>query len=274
MVTHKKPTKQELEEGIQKTIDAIDEVPEEPETPPEEPQPEEKQADEELSEEVLEEEPSEEESQPEEVEPTPEVPEPSPDYKKKFVESSKEAQILYAKNKKVNEAIEAAGGITDPTDEEMTEEYPDWELMGDVEKKLAREGVVNKKRFEILHKAALEGKDIAEWNAKVEKFIDDPKTLSDNPDLEGKAEDFKLFAMKPTRKGVDFEDLVAAFLYDVNKKPKMKGKMFEIGSSGASGKPKGKAGKISLAEADMMRQKDYNKYKEFVKAGKIDVSEI
>ena len=93
----------------------------------------------------------------------------------------------------------------------------------------------------------------------------------DHPELEGKVEDFKLFASKPTRRGVDFEDLIPAFLYNEskNKVAPKKGQMFEQGTGGNS-KPKPKGDKISTEEGRLLMNTDYNKFKELLKAGKSD----
>ena len=211
-----------------------------------------------------------------EPEPTPEpTPEPEPDYKKKFLESTREAKILHAKNKKVNEAIEQASGLSDPTEDELRVKYPEWEDMTNTEKTLAREGFISTRRFSVISEATREFKDMDAWVDKVDAFVSDPKILSDHPDLEGKIEEFKVFAGKPSRKGVDFNDLIAAFLYDATRrKPTMKGKMFEIGNGGHGEKPKPKNDKISLDEATLIMKTDYNKYKKLLKDRKIDMTGI
>lgn len=200
------------------------------------------------------------------------IPSPSPDYKEKFVASSREAQVLHAKNKKVNEAIDKAAELPEPTEEELRAEYSDWEVMSDFEKKLAKDSLISTRRFALLHEATKEFKDIDAWNDKVDKFIVDPKVLVDYSELEGRIEEFKIFATKPTRRGVDFEDLISAFLYDITKKmkPKQKGQMFPTGSGGPNEKPKPGGGKITIEEARTLRKTDYNKFKELLKAGKIE----
>jgi len=281
---HKKPTNEELEENIKKSVEKVDEVVEQVDEPVETPidLPIEKPVKEEI-EEIKEkeekeevEEPSKEEVIEEKVEEKPKEPEAQVDYKKKFVESSRESQVLYSRQKKLSEAVDQASQVDEPTDEEMVKDFPDWDVMSDTEKRLAKDSIVNKKRFEAIHKASQEGKDILDWNEKVDKFVDDPKTLIDNPELEGKVEDFKIFASKPTRRGVDFADLLSAFFYDMSKaiKPKSKGKMFETGSGGPNEKIKPKGDKISLSEARTLMKNDYKKYKEYLTKGKIDMSTL
>ena len=93
---------------------------------------------------------------------------------------------------------------------------------------------------------------------------------------DGKVEEFKTFATKPTRRGVDFEDLVASFSWDLSKKaPKQnKGKQLESGSSGVKEKQKPKSDKISLSEANKLRETNYNKWKQYVNDGKIDFESV
>jgi len=259
-----KPTQEELEaNALQAAKDAEalanekpDEKPAEevtPSKPPEEPAP------------------SEEPEKPEEK--------PEPDYKKKSIEQAKENIVLNAKNEKgekLNKAVDEAAQITEIPEEEIKIQYPEWDDMTETEKRLAKENYRNNKRFEIIHKAALEGKNIEEWNKKVESFVEDPQTLINTPALEGKQDDFKVFASKPSRRGVDFQTLVSAFLFDTtsNAKPANKGKMFETGSGGPNDKVKLKSDKITLEQARVLRETDYPKYKEYLKAGKIETSDL
>ena len=195
---------------------------------------------------------------------------PEVNYKKKFVESTREAQVLYAKNKKINDAFDKAKDLPDPTEDDMKAEYTDWDVMSDFEKKMAKDTMISKKRFEAIGEVNRGFKEIEEWQAKIDAFSDDPNSLVDNPKLEGKMEEFKAFATKPSRRGVDFEDLIPAFLYSEDQeKPKNKGKMFETGTGGPATKSKPKSDKISIEEARSLRETDYSKYKELLKAGKI-----
>jgi len=197
---------------------------------------------------------------------------PSPDYKKRYVESTKEAQILSAKNRKVTEALEESQKAKDPTEEELKNEYSEWDVMSETEKKLARDNLRSSKRFEALDNITKEIRNIDVWTEKVEKYLDDPKTLTDNPQLEGQTEEFKIFATKPTRQGVDFEDLVSAFSFDITKTKAVKSrkKMFEKGSSGLNEKSKPKSDKISFEEATALKETNYDRYIEKLKTGKIE----
>lgn len=204
------------------------------------------------------------------------APEPSraadePDYKKKFTESSREALILHSKNKKINEAIERANELGEPTDEELAAEYGDMGDMSELEKRLARENLVNKRRFQLLDEVTKESKNIEDWNDKVDTFIDSPQTLNDTPDLEGKQDEFKTFANKASRRGVDFETLVAAFLHEADKtRVKNKGKMLESGNAGADKAPE-KPKKLTMEEGRKLRSQNYALWKKYLGEGKIEM---
>ena len=227
------------------------------------------------------------EEKPEELEiapseaPKEEVPEekeeekpPEPDYREKFKASSKEALVLHAKaeqTEKMNKAIESADTITEIPEDVIKKEYPEWDEMTQTEQRLAKESYISNKRWAAVKEASPVGKDIEVWGEKVDGFITDPKTLVDIPELEGKQDDFKIFAMQKSRRNVDFDTLVAAFLYDATKnaQPK-KGKMFEEGTGGDNEKPKPKSDKITLQQARTLRKENYPKYKELLQAGKIE----
>jgi hypothetical protein len=258
-----KPNTEELEANAMKVAEELEN------NPPKETS-EEKETSKEEEKEKVEEKEVKEPPQEEEKEKKNEKEVETVDYKKKFSESTREAQVLHAKNRKINEAMEKARELGQPTDEEMAKEYAEWDVMDEVSRKLAKKEYLNDRRFAMLDEVTKESKDIDAWNEKVDKFITDPRVLSDHPELEGKEEDFKAFSTKPTRRGVDFEDLVAAFLFDATKKQiKHKGAMLETSGGGEKSKPK-EAGKISIDEARTLRQTDYTKYKEYLRAGKIE----
>jgi hypothetical protein len=198
------------------------------------------------------------------------------DYKKKFIESSREAQVQYAQNKGLINVIDQAKTITDIPEEELKKEYSEWDEMSDLEKKFAKDNLINKKRFESIEKMAEERKDIEKWNEKVDTYVDDPNVLVNHPELEGKITDFKIFCTKPTRRGVDLGDLVLAFMGEsVTKvKPKNNTIMMPTGSGGENDKLKPKSDKVTPAQADAIRATDYKKYKELVENDKIDYSAI
>ena len=276
-MVHKKPTQEDLEISLRKTEEQLEVIEKEEEKKVEEVK---KKVDEVTVDEVeaeVEAEAPVEKVKPEDPEVIPDdtppsEPAPSPDYKEKFSESSREAQKIHAKNRKINEGVAKASEITDVTEEEMIAEYPDWDVMSDTEKKLAKKSLINDKRFAVVNQATEEAKKIEKWADDVDKFIESPTTLADYPDIEGKEDEFKAFANELPNHSVPFKILVSAFLHDmsIKVKPKSKGRMFETGSGGPNEKIKTKGDKISLEEAARLMKSDYKKYKEFLLSGKID----
>lgn len=264
-MTHQKPTTEELQNGINSAIEEIEKPEEKPteETPKEEVKPVEKP--EEKKEEVVEKEEKQEEK-PEEKPTQEEI-----DYKKKFTESSREAQKIHAKNRKLNQAFDEANEMPEPTDDELQVEFDGWDVMSDTEKKLAKESLISKRFREKIAKAREEGKKIEKWGEQVDEFATDPKTLIDNPELEGKIDDFKLFATEESNNSVPFKVLVAAFLHEQErlKKPKQKGQMFETGTGGPNTNDTQKK-KLSLEEGQKLMETNYDEYKRQLKAGNIE----
>lgn len=250
-IDNRKP-KEKLKEDLKKVVESKPEdTPEEPEETPEEPK----------------EEPIEE--TPELEEPVEESPEElSVDYREKFTESTREAQVLTAKNKKLTEIIDKASELDEPTEEELRREYFDWEGLSEVEQKLAKDNLMNKKKFELVHQAVQETKKIDEWADKLDKFIEESSASGKYPELEGMEDTFRRFSMKPTRRGVDFEDLVKAFLFDVTPPAKNKGSLLETGTGGPKElKPK----TLSVEDISKIRKADPKRYRSLIKEGKIRI---
>lgn len=193
------------------------------------------------------------------------------DAKKKFSNSSREAQVLGFKEKELAKAQEEADALPEPTDDEMKKLYPNWDEIDQLTKDLAKDRVLNRKKNEVIAQAREKFKNVQDWNEKVETFVADPAVLANHPELEGKQEEFKAFASKPTRRGVDFDDLILAFQGEQAKtKPApKKGQMFEQGSGGPALPPKPKDDTLSPAEGEALRKTDYKKFVQLLKAGKI-----
>jgi hypothetical protein len=266
---HKKPTKEELETKVQEAIEESEKAPEE--TPEE--TPEEKKTPivfpKEAKEEVVEEIPEEVK---EEVEPTKEELEEEVAKKdKKLSASARENQKIYAKNRVINKALVEAEEVPEPGEEELRKEFTDWDVMSDTEKVFAKETVVSRKWRETISKAKEQAEKIEKWNESVAEFVDNPETLNENPDLEGKTEEFKEFATQEANNSVPMKILVSAFLHEHSTAKKLnKGKMFERGLGGSNEKPQPKSDKITIEEARILRNNDYNKWKEYLMAGKIE----
>lgn len=190
------------------------------------------------------------------------------DYKPKFIASTQEAQVLHSKQKKITQAVETAMSLPEPTEEELIAEFgDDWETMSTFERKLAKKNYINDKKFALLGNVMSEFKQGDEWSEKVSEFITDPKVMLKHTALEGKEADFVVFATKPSRIGVPLDDLVSAFLYE-NKPIKHKGSLLETGTGGSKSPPKDPT-KLSVDQGSNLRKTDYRKYRELLKAGRI-----
>ena len=266
-----KPTKEELEEKQRLALEADpDEKSEDnPEDKEEELDDKEEEKDEKVDdnqdkEREEEEESDEEDKGEEDAEPSKEL------YKKKFSESSREAQRINAKNRIINKAIQEAEDIPEPTEEEMKKQYgDDWDLMSDVDKTLIKETEINRRWRTKIKEASDQAVKIEKWDQSVNEFVEDPKTLNQYPDLEGKTEAFKEFASVTENNNVPFKILVGAFLHESSSgKTSNKGSMF-IRGKGGSKENVVNDGSLSLEEARKLRETDYPKYKEKLMAGKI-----
>ena len=263
--TPNKPTPEELEAKIKEaesiSEEDLAEAPEEEEAEIEDENPEVVDAPEEEGE------PEEEtpaEAPEEEAEPSKEL------YKKKFSASSRENQRINAKNRVINKALADAEDVPEPTEEELTREFPDWDLMSDVEKHLAKETVISRNWRKVISEAKEQATKIEKWNESVEEFVDDPKTLNEYS-LEGKTDEFREFATQEPNNNVPLNILVGAFLHQHStNKPDNKGRMFEKGSGGPNDKPKVKSDKITLEEGRKLRETNYPLWKEKLNAGKIE----
>lgn len=267
-----KPTKEELKQKEEDAIEVAEEL-EDKQTIPQDEEDETPKVDDTPAEEGKEEETTPDETPTEEVEEKPQA-EPSKElYKRKFRESSKENQKIYAKNRVINKALVEAGDVAEPTEDELNQLYPDYDLASDVEKHLIKETEISKRWRQTISKAKEQATAIEKWNDSVDEFTTSPQTLIDNPELEGKGEEFAEFAKLESNNNVPFNILVGAFLHEQTKsKVQNKGKMFEKGTGGSNEKPTPKKQTLTLEEARVLRESNYPLYKEKLTAGLIELN--
>ena len=200
-MNHKQPTKEELKAAEDAAIAEAEKLEKEAEKAPEEVE-EKKEEVVEPTEDVSEEPTEESETHPEkeeDAEPSKEI------YKKKFSASSRENQRINAKNRIINQAIIDAETIPEPTEEEMQGIYKDdWDVMSEIDKDLAKETIISKKWRAKIKDASDQATKVEKWSESVDTFADDPKTLIDNPELEGKTDEFKVFAIEEANNNVPF----------------------------------------------------------------------
>ncbi len=205
------------------------------------------------------------------TEPTP--PKPTVDYKEKFTQSSREALVLASQNKKVAEAVAEADNLPEPTEEELIAAYPDWDILTDFEKTIGKETLLYKRKYDLVSKAVNEGKKLDQWLEKVDDFLQDENTLQ-NPEyagLKGREDEFRTFASKPTRRNLDFSDLVAAFLFTVKPEAPKTGSLLEPSNAGGE-EPKPRKTELGAEESSILRRKDPREWRRLIKAGKIKIN--
>lgn len=197
------------------------------------------------------------------------------DYKDKFVESTREASALYFKNQKLNQTIEEAASIPEPTEAEliayaktMDAEYDELDSFS---QNVIKRTYISEKRFERIQSVASESKKIDEWSNKVDTFIEDAVDNSKYPSLNTLGADFKKFAMKETRRGVDLDDLVASFLFSAERSMKQTPRKSVLLSGGNSQAAPQKAAGLTDAQVAMIRENDPKEYRRLIKTGQINI---
>lgn len=205
------------------------------------------------------------------------VQEPAPeiDYKEKFSESSREAMSLHFKNEKLNSLLSNELDVPVPTDDELRvyakdngAEYDELDVFS---KNILRRTMITERREAERVKAYEEIRKIDTWAKKVDDYIASEENIAKYPSLEGQEDEFKKFCMKDTQRGVDFNLLVASFLYENEKIPeqKKKGAMFLSRGNGRVEAPKPMG--ISASEAEVIRTTDPKEYRRLIKSGKIKI---
>lgn len=194
---------------------------------------------------------------------------PSPDYREKFKHSTKESQVLFAKQQKFAETVDLANQLPEPTEAELRNAFPSWEDMTETERLLAKDNYMNKKKFDLVYQATQEGKEIEAWVEKVDSFLTTDAVNYSR--LQGREDEFRTFALKPTRRGLDVNDLARIFLYDIEEAPKTtkRGSLLETGTGGNAAKPKKEY--LNEKQAAYLRKHDHKKYQKYVKEGKIKI---
>ncbi|MHA1400144.1 MAG: hypothetical protein ACTSQE_07330 [Candidatus Heimdallarchaeaceae archaeon] len=204
----------------------------------------------------------------EEEEETP--PKPDVDYKEKFANSTREAQVLAEQKKKLEEQLTE---LTKPkviNDDYMKDRYPDWEDMTDMEKRFMKKQEVLDQKFADLNKKTNEFNNDRKWRTKTQEFASSPENIDKYPALKSQEAEFIKFSNKPSRKGLDMDTLAKVFSFEagVEVKPKKKKTLFSR-SSGPGKKPVKKG--YSAEEVKKIRTNSPRKYNELVRTGKIKI---
>lgn len=194
------------------------------------------------------------------VEPTPN----EPDYKTSYGESTRENQLLREQLRLRDERIAELTKPHNPTEQELREEFPEWDTMLPHEKRLATSNLAM--RREIKASKETQAKLLAE-----KQWEKDLKTVTKKfPQLKGREDEFETFVFKPTHQGVPVETLAKSFLFDTSTPPAPKAPTGERGSGGPKPENVGPK-KYTSEELSFYRKNDYKKYLEIVKSGNYEM---
>jgi hypothetical protein len=189
-------------------------------------------------------------------------PAPPIDYEKKFAESTREYQILQAQLDEERQKNARRELTTEPTDSELQAAFPDWDIMTDTEKRLARETSKANRIASTLQQEREQEKAERQWTTDLEL------TIAQNPSLQGKELAFKEFAKKPTHRGAPLGTLVSAFLFESSSTPSptpaptpQPGLLPGNGGPRVPDQPK----LLSGDELKQLRQTDEKAYKEYIR---------
>lgn len=202
-------------------------------------------------------------------------PEDTADYwKKKFQESSREAQIIAEREKEAKAKLEEATKPKEVTDDLMKEKYPDWDNYDDGVKSALKNQVKLEQEVTTLKKQSSEYHNERKWDGQINSFLDENAETEKYPIKDREA--FRKFVSKPERKGMNLDVLAAAFVYEVGstetKPEKKKGSMLESGSGqGATKKHKTDKKEYTADDAKTLRENNPREYERLVRSGKLDI---
>ena len=197
------------------------------------------------------------------------------DYKEKFTESTREASALYFKNQKLNKTIEEASLIGEPTIEELRqfakETGADYDELEEFSQNILKRTYINEKRFEKIQNVAKESKQIDDWSESVDSFIEKSIDNGEYPSLNSLGADFKKFAMKESRRGVDLNDLVASFLFSAERSLKQTPKKSVLLSGGNSSAVPAQSAGLNENQIAILRETNPKEYRRMIKTGQINL---
>lgn len=195
-------------------------------------------------------------------------------WKKKFQESSREAQIIAEREKEAKAKLEEATKPKEITDDLMKEKYPDWDAYDEGVKSALKNQVKLEQEVTALKKQSSEYHNERKWDGQINSFLDENAETEKYPIKDREA--FRKFVSKPERKGMNLDVLAAAFVYEVgsttDKPEKKKGSMLEGGSGqGATKKHKSDKKEYTAEDAKVLRENNPREYERLVRSGKLDI---
>ncbi len=192
-----------------------------------------------------------------------------PDYRKKFSESSNEAQRLLKEKEQLEADLAAERAkntnqltpSVDPIEAELKAQYPEWDTFTPITKQVIKRQHQDSK---LLAELASEKK----WNAEISSLVADEKYKGLNTD-----KDFERFALKPEHRSLPLKTIAAAYLYENGpaspapaadsqaQAPKAPDEGLPRGSAGPRGEQNSRK-KWKASELKTLRETDYKKWRE------------
>lgn len=181
---------------------------------------------------------------------------------RKFAESAREAQILAAQKKQ----LEERQNINQPTEDDLRRNIPGYDSMVPNEQFIAGQNYRLEQKLTAIEAKDQQRETEASWNRDVESFaIADPK-------LQGREDEFKKFANMKTHRGAPLDVLKKAFLFDTPEtKPVARVPGLEPGSGGT----REPAAKPYTAEQVMnLRKNNPKEFHRLLNSGKLKLEDI
>lgn len=189
---------------------------------------------------------------------------------KKARESQREALVQNARNKQLTDKIREAGSIVVTEEElkvEAAKENLDFDTLDNFQKSMLKRTILAERKFSTVSEVVVEEDKLNEWSGKIDTFLDEAKDNTKLSRLVGHEHEFKSFAMKEGRRGMEFEDLARSFLFDLPVKKKHKGSLLLKGGGGAPTKRK----QLDAEDTTAMRKVSPVRLTDMMKKGKVKI---
>lgn len=183
--------------------------------------------------------------------------------------SSREAQILVAQIKEKDAQIVKLTTPHAPTDDDLRAAYPEWEQMLPTEQRLARENFSLRRGLASTQQTQAEIQAELRWEKDFKKLL----KQTDFTGLKGREDEFEEYVFKPSHKGVPTETLARSFLFGTQPVPPAPSpKNSPPTGERSSGGPNPGTGKkkLTLEEAKVLRENNFEEYRRQLTAGNIE----
>mgnify|MGYP000948600345 CR=1 FL=1 len=192
-------------------------------------------------------------------------------YKEKFKNSSRESLNNFFKYKKITDTIDEASNLPEPTEEELITytrvQGAEYGELDEFTKNIVKKTYLNEQKMNRVAEVAKESKEIDKWVEHVDLFLEADETINQFPSLEDRADDFRSYCLKAGRRGMDLNDLVASYLYNLGRSNKKKSQSLFLSQGNGRNrdvKPVGMTG----ADLATIRTTDPKEYRRLIRTGK------